>query len=77
MVKIMVGYLLASLYGIGAFLVLGYEGLMATPQVSFVFWGLILSGFVLEIINLTICRPVCRSLSRGHFAAKWMRCCFR
>jgi|SaaInl7_150m_RNA_FD_contig_31_1479144_length_761_multi_23_in_0_out_0_2 hypothetical protein len=75
MVKIIVGYVLATLYGMGAFLVLGYEGLVSTPLVDFIFWGLIASGFVLHIMELALCKPVCRVLSYNHLSTRWMSCC--
>ncbi|MBF0379612.1 MAG: hypothetical protein HQL69_01255 [Magnetococcales bacterium] len=75
MVKIIVGYVLATLFGMGAFLVLGYEGLMNTPQVDIIFWGLIGSGFVLHIVELAICKPVCRVLTENQLSTRWMGCC--
>ncbi|MBF0445739.1 MAG: hypothetical protein HQL68_09115 [Magnetococcales bacterium] len=75
MVKIIVGYVLATLYGMGAFLVVGYEGLVSIPQVNVVFWGLIASGFVIQILELALCKPVCRVLTNNHLSARWMSCC--
>ncbi|MBF0194451.1 MAG: hypothetical protein HQL71_07810 [Magnetococcales bacterium] len=75
MVKIIVGYVLATFYGMGAFLVLGYEGLLNTPQVDVIFWGLIASGFTVHIIELVLCKPVCRILNNNHLSVRWMSCC--
>lgn len=75
MVKIIVGYVLATLFGMGAFLVLGYEGLMNTPQVDLIFWALITSGFILHMLELALCKPVCRILTKNHLNASWMGCC--
>jgi|SaaInl7_135m_RNA_FD_contig_41_797377_length_584_multi_5_in_0_out_0_2 hypothetical protein len=74
--KIMIGYLLATLFGLGSFLALGYEGLIKSPQVDLVFWCLIGTGFLLQIGELFLCKPVCRILAHNHIRSpKWMSCC--
>jgi|SaaInl4_150m_RNA_FD_contig_21_203574_length_289_multi_7_in_0_out_0_1 hypothetical protein len=75
MFKIMVGYLLATLFGIGAFITLGYEKLLNNPQVDFIYWGLILSGGILQIAELKPCKSICNVLTHHHVTTKWMRCC--
>ncbi len=75
MVKIIVGYVLATLFGMGAFLVLGYEGLVSTPQVDTIFLALISSGFIIHMLELALCKPVCRVLSHNHLSTRWMSCC--
>ncbi|MBF0357121.1 MAG: hypothetical protein HQL70_00865 [Magnetococcales bacterium] len=73
--KIIVGYFLATLFGLGAFLVLGYEGLIKSHEVDLVFWGLIGTGFLLQIGEVFLCKPVCRILAHNHLSQKWMSCC--
>ena len=71
----MVGYILASLFGIGAFVYMGYEGIVESPVVDFVFWGLILSGVVLHVLESFVCKPLCRQLSQFKWLLMKSFCC--
>ena len=75
MANIIVAYLLATLFGLVAFIVHGYEELLNSPHVDYIFCGLILAGVILQLLELTICKPLCKTFSTAGSLFKWMPCC--
>jgi hypothetical protein len=51
MLPIMIGLVLAMLFGLMSFLVYGLEGLINYPWIDTVFWGLIATGALVTLIN--------------------------
>lgn len=51
MLPILLGLVLAMLFGLMSFLVYGLEGLVNYPWVDAVFWGLIVTGAAITLIN--------------------------
>jgi hypothetical protein len=51
MLPILLGLVLAMLFGLMSFLVYGLDGLVNHPWVDAVFWGLIVTGAFITLIN--------------------------
>jgi hypothetical protein len=51
MLPILLGLVLAMLFGLMSFFVYGLEGLINYPWIDTVFWGLIVTGAVITLIN--------------------------
>ena len=51
MIYILMGLISAMFFGIGAFTVYGYAGLVGNPWVDYVFWWLIGTGVLLALVE--------------------------
>ena len=51
MLPILLGLILAMLFGLISFLVYGLDGLINYPWIDTVFWGLIVTGAAITLIN--------------------------
>lgn len=51
MLPILLGLVLAMLFGLMSFLVYGLDGLINYPWIDTVFWGLIVTGATVTLIN--------------------------
>jgi hypothetical protein len=60
MLPILLGLVLAMLFGLMSFLVYGLEGLVNYPWIDTVFWGLIATGALVTLINEAGQCLVCR-----------------
>ena len=53
MMYVLMGFISATAFGIGAFSIYGYQGLMDNSWIDYVFWWLIGTGIALGLLDST------------------------